>query len=1199
MKQRLISLCVAISLLLAMLPHISITANAESTGSCGDNLSWVFDYKGDFEGILTITGTGNMDNFQYTGELPTYPGTPWTSNRKLITEIIIESGVASIGSCAFAETNVEKIAIPASVVKIEKNAFDWCYDLEDVYFSGTEDQWRSIDVAQGNECLLDAEIHYAENEGADRGSEETEAGQGYIPAVLDAIEDAQSYSWGDGYGALYDIDGNGIEELIMVYSVNMETDDGHGFPAKACSLYTMSNGNAIQFIDKEILFAEAGGPSGHAAVVEIEGNVYFAITAENGETGGGLIHRGGDWKVYTIDGITIELDTIVEYEYYEDEQIDYDRSFATINGNKCSYREYEEWENGFEEILRVEPYGNESVMTLEELLEYLKKSPVENAPAFSNNTTKRLVQMNSYWDGEMDSTYLYYDDQTGLLERVKFSYDYESPDLVYEYDDEERLIKIEAGDIEEDFYSYFYLELIYDENGRFIKWKEFSPGLGNWEGDCIYDSQGRLVQTAGKWDAGHSEIIDFTYDESGLLLEAIQTQSWEDSEDYKDVTVTKYQYDGQNRVSSKTIIASYGTHVEKFIYSYHPFVIIQEGNDIEAYYDLGYLSNMNVHLAHSFYWAVYGRFSEGCELEKLEADDDGYLKVIEGTLNVGKDAVKSEFVWETVEADTVVSSETAELKVYTTFPYATLGVDQTAKLLITLLVNGEPTPIQEFALGNNNSEVVDLVDTKDADGVRVLTFKTLSPGVANLTFTEGATGATVSIEMAVEEMCSYYRCSNIPIPDASSFPIHVADFQCTENSDGTHNVKFNAYNTSYAYGAAVVYDETGAFWGCVPLNPKYDGTGMEYIVNGFWQSWEQTWYWIDGDKEFYEVAGNAMLTEVEFNSIPQNAKIVITADGRESVYPILYTGIDIFLKVAFYSANIDLKINVYQKSVKEFVVALLKALPDDAAQNTIQTLTTDISMALIDGVNSESVEKIYQAVWNMFENLGLNADEMLKDVLSGLGYSVADTVVIAAVPAYTFVDLVNKIVAVAWLFVDYDSNLDRGKMEIHCVEHASNNQLVNSSVVVIQQNEFSKDTILDAYVVTDAEELGTIPDSVTSNIENYSVYNITLRESGAEVQPGEEIEIRVPIPENVNPDKCVIYRLEDNGTLTLLPSTTENGYIVFTTTHLSYYIVGESTDETTSHAREIPDFLWIVVGSLGAILVVTMTVWHIRKKKVM
>lgn len=541
--------------------------------------------------------------------------------------------------------------------------------------------------------------------------------------------------------------------------------------------------------------------------------------------------------------------------------------------------------------------------------------------------------------------------------------------------------------------------------------------------------------------------------------------------------------------------------------------------------------------------------------------------------------------------------ETAELKVYTTFPYATLGVDQTAKLLITLLVNGEPTPIQEFALGNNNSEVIDLIDTKDADGVRVLTFKTKSPGVANLTFTEGATGATVSIEMTVEEMCSFYRCSNFPIPDASSFPIHVADFQCTENSDGTHNVKFNAYNTSYAYGAAVVYDETGAFWGCIPLNPKYDGTGMEYIANGFWQSWEQTWYWIDGDKEFYEVAGNAMLTEVEFNSIPQNAKIVITADGRESVYPVLYTGIDIFLKVAFYSANIDLKINVYQKSVKEFVVALLKALPDDAAQNTIQTLTTDISMALIDGVNSESVEKIYQAVWNMFENLGLNADEMLKDVLSGLGYSVADTVVIAAVPAYSFVDLVNKIVAVAWLFVDYDSNLDRGKMEIHCVEHASNNQLINSSVVVIQQSEFSKDTILDAYVVTDAEELDTIPDSVTSNIENYSVYNITLRESGAEVQPGEEIEIRIPIPENVNPDKCVIYRLEDNGTLTLLPSTIENGYIVFTTTHLSYYIVGESTDETAAPSSETTGIIWVVVGAVGITLGLTVMALLLKRKK--
>ena len=165
-------------------------------------------------------------------------------------------------------------------------------------------------------------------------------------------------------------------------------------------------------------------------------------------------------------------------------------------------------------------------------------------------------------------------------------------------------------------------------------------------------------------------------------------------------------------------------------------------------------------------------------------------------------------------------------------------------------------------------------------------------------------------------------------------------------------------------------------------------------------------------------------------------------------------------------------------------------------------------------------------------------------------------------------------------------------MEIHCVEHASNNQLVNSSVVVIQQNAFSKDTILDAYVVTDAEELGNLPDSVTSDIENYSVYNITLLENGAEVQPGEEIEISVPIPENVNPNKCVIYRLEEDGTLTLLPSKTENGYIVFTTTHLSYYIVGESTEETaediSTDSENNGAWIWIACGvvTIGVIMLI-------------
>ena len=202
----------------------------------------------------------------------------------------------------------------------------------------------------------------------------------YISVIEKIIADSK-YRQGDGYGALYDIDGNGVKELIMTHPGMAD----HGLSTIACSLYTASNGKAIPLIDAEILIVEAGGPSGHVAVINSDGKYKYAITSETGETGGGpgyIISRYGSWKIYTLQGTSLTLETTVKYDYDRGDEIVYDSSYATFNGRKCSYREYEEWRESLAEIVRVHPYGYNNTnhtMSLEELLEYLKENPVEDS----------------------------------------------------------------------------------------------------------------------------------------------------------------------------------------------------------------------------------------------------------------------------------------------------------------------------------------------------------------------------------------------------------------------------------------------------------------------------------------------------------------------------------------------------------------------------------------------------------------------------------------------------------------------------------------------------------------------------------------------------------------------------------------------------------------------------------------------------
>ena len=81
---------------------------------------------------------------------------------KADTSYVILSGVTSIGDYAFFEcSSLTSVTIPDSVTSIGDGAFGWSDHLEDVYYSGTQEQWEKISISNdGNYSLTSATIHY-------------------------------------------------------------------------------------------------------------------------------------------------------------------------------------------------------------------------------------------------------------------------------------------------------------------------------------------------------------------------------------------------------------------------------------------------------------------------------------------------------------------------------------------------------------------------------------------------------------------------------------------------------------------------------------------------------------------------------------------------------------------------------------------------------------------------------------------------------------------------------------------------------------------------------------------------------------------------------------------------------------------------------------------------------------------------------
>lgn len=92
-------------------------ARLPAAGECGDNLKWYYG-----EGKLTISGTGDM-----------YDGAPWGYLHRYVRSLIIEPGVTSIGSHAFAGfSRIDEVILPDSIGALGDGCFANCAHLNSV-----------------------------------------------------------------------------------------------------------------------------------------------------------------------------------------------------------------------------------------------------------------------------------------------------------------------------------------------------------------------------------------------------------------------------------------------------------------------------------------------------------------------------------------------------------------------------------------------------------------------------------------------------------------------------------------------------------------------------------------------------------------------------------------------------------------------------------------------------------------------------------------------------------------------------------------------------------------------------------------------------------------------------------------------------------------------------------------------------------
>ena len=124
--------CIFLSILLMSFVFCGQAKAELASGSAGENIHWSLSEAG----VLTVSGQGEMDNYslQYSEKDKQYITTaPWGEYMKQITSVVMESGITSVGQCAFAYlTYLKQVIVPDTLVRVENNGFNRSFQVEEI-----------------------------------------------------------------------------------------------------------------------------------------------------------------------------------------------------------------------------------------------------------------------------------------------------------------------------------------------------------------------------------------------------------------------------------------------------------------------------------------------------------------------------------------------------------------------------------------------------------------------------------------------------------------------------------------------------------------------------------------------------------------------------------------------------------------------------------------------------------------------------------------------------------------------------------------------------------------------------------------------------------------------------------------------------------------------------------------------------------
>lgn len=572
-------------------------------------------------------------------------------------------------------------------------------------------------------------------------------------------------------------------------------------------------------------------------------------------------------------------------------------------------------------------------------------------------------------------------------------------------------------------------------------------------------------------------------------------------------------------------------------------------------------------------------------LETGIADTDKNSVSVMGTvkaLNVGSttiegtspDGRKASFTINVKKSEDIDDDYTSGLKIYSDHTNLNVKKGDSIHIGAGIFANNQQiTDISKLTFSVDDTSVLSVSNTSVHDNCRFLTLKAKKTGTTYVTFNDSKTGYVTRVPITVyDNNLMAFTVSGVPTQKIEKYTtnfynvngLFVDSYTYNANSNKTTTVSFDVYNTNYIYGAVEVYNSEGSMTDAVIIDKMTNNAGS--IKSTVWDnSCCLVRDIIDGDLLSYrQESGYSKKTFVKV-TIPENGYIKITTDTSSSFLVGLVNGVDVLMSLKSIAGDIkgfDVNSKAFadkitKKLVKEAIYAQFIKDEDKYAKSLFKNVAKKSTI-----FDSESLGNFAETFVNNLSSLKL--EDLVFDTAVDFGWGVGESVFeyfagpigMVLKGMFAFGDIANFI-------IENNHYIKSSGCGCIAIQNQGGGVRTASNVTVTSDTNFNSDTALKVFEVKVDSDLLDIVKKADSElyeriISDLSItYNISMIKDGKEVQPQGEVEVSIPIPENLlayaYTGKLKIYRVEDDGTTTEMDAKAKNGCLVFKTTHFSLY----------------------------------------------